>query len=117
MEKIDLIYLGNKIKNPDKYINKLVNGKSLKKFYIVAFENEKTKPEIISSYMFFQKYFRNQKYLIIAIVNDETEAFEYIKNLTQLSLNKYNLIDYVKTIESLTNDDMNIFYETEEETR
>lgn len=106
IELADSLFLGKRISKPEKYVKKLNRGKHLKKFYIVTFMNDSHRMEVYSSYMFFQKYFRQQHFLISAIVNDEGEAFEYIRALSEISMKKYGEFDGYRTVIELTKDEL-----------
>lgn len=83
-------YIGINCKNIDKLIKKLKKGTLLKSLFIVCFCNEGSRLEIISSRMFLLKHFRKQSYEICAVLDDENEAFEYVKVLTDISYKEFN---------------------------
>lgn len=102
MELHNNLFLGEGLKNPQKLIEKLNKGHILKNFYIVGFECEKDKPEIINSRMFFQKFFRNMNFFVVAIFISEEEAFEYIRCLCELSQTLFDNLNLRKAVDELS---------------
>lgn len=86
----DFLCLGEKIKKPEKIVNKLNKGKQLKNYSLVLFEDDNVFPVIMSSRLFLQKKLRIRQYLIIAIYKEYDDAVEFIRALTELSYKKYN---------------------------
>ncbi len=93
MNILDNCFVGPGIKNPDKLIKKIHRHIKFHSFFVVVFENDKNRLEIISSKMFSKHYFKKQKYEIAAIVKEENEAFEYLRCLVDLAYKKYDSFD------------------------
>lgn len=112
MKTIENLYLGDKIRKPDKYLHKLETGKIIKKFYIVVLLDDKNTLEIYPSYVFLQSFFRKKQFHIVAITLEEATAIEYIRKLSEISVRKFNDFDANLTIDSLTSEDMDFLYST-----
>lgn len=109
------LYLGDNIKNPNKYLDKLKNGKFINKFYIVAFNDGSNTLEIYPSFNFLQKYYRNLDLEIVAITKEESSAIEYIRKLSEISMKKYNDFKPRDTIYSLAKEEMDYLYKVIDE--
>ncbi|MBR6307358.1 MAG: hypothetical protein IKR39_02015 [Lachnospiraceae bacterium] len=93
-------FVDEDIKHPDKVIDKLNRGKLIKGYYLVNFNDNTKRLEIISSRMFLQKYFREQEYDVKALLKTQDDAFEYVRCISEISYRKYNEFDALKTIEN-----------------
>lgn len=83
-------YVGEKIKNPEELIEKLNRGKVKRPFYLVVFDKESGKMEVLFSFLFLQKYYRSKDYEVCALFKSEDEAFEYIRVIAQLSYERFD---------------------------
>lgn len=110
MKTIENLYLGDNIKKPDRYLQKIETGKFIKKFYIIAYIDSKNTLEIYPSFVFWQKYYRDKDFEIVAITLEEATALEYIRKLSEISVRKYNDFDANLTIHSLSSEDMEFLY-------
>lgn len=106
------IFFGPDIHRPQKHIAKLNKGKMLKKSYLVAFCNDSKRIEIFLSYNFLQKTFREQTYTAVAYFEQEAQAFEYIRLLSDISFRKYGCFDAYKTVNELTEEDVFVIRNT-----
>lgn len=108
----NVFYVGNKIKNPQKILEKINNGKCYKSYYFVCFREE-SGPEIVISYLFLQRYFRKQDFEAVAIFRSEDEAFEYIRVLTDFSFKLFNKLDYKAVLNQIGIDEIKLNFEKE----
>jgi len=104
------LYLGDNIKSPVKYLNKLNKGKFLSKFYLAVLTEEGC-IEIYNSYIFLQKYYRNQSFTLIALAKSKDTLFEYIRRLTEISVRKYQCFNPLLCINELDLFDIDFLYE------
>ncbi len=95
----DNCFVGEDIRNPQKLLNKLNKGIVLKNFCFIAFVNGGNRLEILGSVLFNQKYFKKQNYEIVALVNSQDDAFEYIRVLSELSVRAFGEFDARRTVE------------------
>jgi len=109
------VFVDEKYKKPEKLIQKLEKGKPIKEFFIVTFVNDGDKIEILSSRLFWQKYFRNQTYNIIALVKSMDDAYEYIRVITDISYNKLNEFNIKKLLDLINTDEIKAKFYMEEE--
>ena len=82
-------FIDSNIKKPRKVIEKLSQFKLLKTYYLVCFINGSDRLEIISTLLFKEKYFKEQSYEIVALVKSQDTAFEFIRQLSEVSVRKY----------------------------
>lgn len=101
-------FIDSTIKKPNKIIEKLSDNKLLKSYYIVCFMNKSDRLEILSTRLFKEKYFREQSYEIVALVRDEETAFEFIRQLSEVSVRKYNTFLARKTLEEISDGEIDI---------
>lgn len=95
------------IKKPEKIKNKLNNSKGLENLFLVVFRGDNNKPEIYQSLQFKFKAISTDDFLVIGVFKGEDEAFEFIRELTELSVNALGDFDYRKAF--------SIYEETKEE--
>lgn len=103
------------IKHPDKVINKLNKGSLIKGYYIVSLNEESGRFEIISSRMFFQKYFKEREYKVSALLKTKEDAFEYIRCLSELSYGKFNDFNPREIIKSVDKEEIAAIFDKENE--
>lgn len=109
------LFVEEGMKNPEKILEKLNKGKFIKKFYLVALNGKTERLEVLLSYNFLQKYFREQPYDIVALVKSEDSAFEYLRVLSEISVERFESFYGKRAIESLTSEDMVRFTVKEED--
>lgn len=84
------------IKKPEKVKKKLNNSKGLDNLFLVVFRGEQDKPEIYQSLQFKLKALSTENFNVVGIFKGEDEAFEFIRKLTEISVNLLGEINYRK---------------------
>lgn len=110
----DDVFVGEKIKNAHKVLEKVNKGKCFKTYYFICFFND-SGPEILPSYLFLQKYFRSREYEAVALFKSEYEAFEYIRVLTDYSYKMLGRLDYKAVLEKVSKEDIERNFEKEDD--
>ena len=101
-------FIDSNIKNPKKVIDKLSGFKLWKNYYIVCFINGSDRLEILSTILFKERYFKEQKYEIVALLKDEDTAFEFIRQLSEVSVRKYGDFLARKCLEEIDDGEIDI---------
>ncbi len=57
---------------------------------------------ILYSWLFLQKFYKDQTYEVVAVFKSKDEALEYIRALSEISVRKFHDFDARKVIDSLT---------------
>ncbi len=102
MRKSIYCVVGKRIRHPNRILHKLSMGKLLKPVFLVCFDGDKNKPEILNSSFFYNKYINSRDYEVIAIFKGEAESLDYVRRLVNLSYRKYDDLKLKETIDSLT---------------
>lgn len=110
MKKHNKIFMGDGLKTPDKYINKLNKIKIYDNFYIVVI-TDNNNLEIYHSLLFMQKFYKNTDFTVVAICKSKESCFEYIRRITALSYKKYNKYIPIECIDSLDEYDIDYLYD------
>lgn len=108
------VYVGDDIKNLNKYLHKLENGKIIKNFYIVVFSLSKDTLEVYPAYVFLQKYYRQLDFELVAISKDKDVIYEYIRRVTDLSMRIYGEFKPYDIINNLNEQDKQYLINIEE---
>lgn len=82
-------FVDEHIKHPEKIINKIKRGRKLSEVFIVCLADDESRLEIISSKMFFFKYFRERNYVVSGLFKGKDDALEYIRCLTEISFSEF----------------------------
>lgn len=101
-------FIDSNIKKPEKVIDKLSKFKLLKTYYLVCFINGSDRLEIISTTLFKEKYFKEQKYEIVVLAQSEECAFEFVRQLSEVSVRKYGSFYARKCLEEIEDGEINI---------
>ncbi len=109
------LYVGAGIRNYRKLIRSLKSSKLPTGFYIVAFYEGGERLNIFSSLLFAQKYYKNANLEIVAIVRSKDDAFEYVRGLSELSVQKYGEFNARLTIDSMKGSDIELLKKKAEE--
>lgn len=104
------IYMGDGLKDPSKYLNKLNKIKIFDNFYIIV-QTENNNLEIYHSLLFMQKYYKDLDLTIVALCKNKDSCFEYIRRITTLSYKKFNSYLPIKCINELDEFDMDYLYD------
>lgn len=91
-------YYSDTLKKPEKYIKQITTGRGLKSFYFVAISTDQKHLEIYNSLQFKQPILRNSDLTVVGVFKSQDECIEYIRLLTDISLQKFNDIDYINSI-------------------
>lgn len=108
----DNAYISEDIKKPQKIISKLNRGKIVKTYFFVCFVNDDKRLQIFNSRLFLLKTYSSSICKVYGLFTDENDAFEYIRVLTEISMDKYQDIDFNSLLVDLEPDEVNKrFYE------
>lgn len=108
-------YCGRNIKYPDRLIEKLHRKRMLKKFFLVGFPENGDRLEIVSSLMFHQKRFKTSDYEIAALFLSESEAFEYVRCLADLSFKKFSRFNHREAVGAIASNEIDYIFSGEDE--
>ncbi len=86
------------IKHPDRIIRKIERGRKLSEVFMVCLVDDRNCLEVISSKMFFFKYFREREYEVSGLFKSKDDAFEYIRCLTEIAFSEFDDFDPKKAI-------------------
>lgn len=103
-------YIDETIKKPDKLIAKLRRGRSLKSVYLICVFDNDNRVQIISSRMFMLKTYRNSLCKVYAMFPDETDAYEYIRVVAELSYKKKDEFIPIEVMENITKAEVDELY-------
>ncbi len=96
------LFVGEHIRDHRKLLRSLYHKKLPFRFYFVAFCNGESRLSILYSWLFLQKFYKDQTYEVVALFKSKDEALEYIRALSEISVRKFRDFDARKTIDSLT---------------
>lgn len=101
-------FIDSNIKKPQKVIEKLAKFSLWKTYYLVCFINGSQRLEIISTMLFKEKYYKDQSYEIVALTSDQDTAFEFIRQLSEVSVRKYGDFLARKCLSEIEDGEINI---------
>ncbi len=109
------LYTGKNIRNSRKLIRSLEKDRFPMGFYIVAFYGEEERLNIFSALLFAQSYYKQADIEIVALVGSKDEAFEYIRGLSEISVERFGEFDARRTIDSMNGADLELLRRKAEE--
>lgn len=109
------LFVGDGIKKPDRLIEKLNKGKIRKSFFIVVYDSNTQKVEILNSFLFLQKYYQNKALEIFGLFKTNDDALEYIRVLTHLSYLRFDSFDLYKAANTIFENEIRKLYYKEDE--
>lgn len=105
------IFISDKIKSAKKIIKKIKQGKITIGYNLIILTSD-NRTEIINSFLFFQKYYKDLEYTLIGLTTSKEEAFEYIRKLVEISYKKYSVYNPQLCISELNEYDMDYLFDS-----
>lgn len=103
------------VKKPEKIIKKLNHGKIFKGIYVVYFNEEFSKLEIMDSRFFNLPNLKNHRIIVCCLASSYDDALEYIRCITEISFNKYSDIKLIDTINDTSVFEISAIFNNEDE--